>query len=138
MTLIVLGNTLLSDSRNGGDEAKNFLEEYEQDRWGDSSIVLFEALMGSLYGHIDATPDEVTSAVATSMDILTTTQRTATEAHDLQEELHDRGAPVDQLDALIAASAREHGGRFATAEKQFWTAAVQDVLHVEEYDPYYV
>ncbi len=51
------------------------------------------------------------------MDILATTQQTAIEGYDLQKELHDRGVSVDHLDALIAASAREHGGRFATAEK---------------------
>ncbi|RQG94814.1 PIN domain-containing protein [Natrarchaeobius chitinivorans] len=138
MTLIVLDNNLLSDYLNGTDDAREFLEEYDRYRWGVPSIVLFEALMGSLYGHIDAAPDEINHAVATSMDVLTTTQRTATEAHDLQSELHDRGAPVDQLDALIAASALEHGGRFATAEKQFWTKDVQEVLPVEEYNPHRV
>ena len=136
MTLLVLDNNLLSDYLNGEDDAKEFLEEYEQDRWGVSSIVLFEALMGSLYGYIDASPDEIIRAVNASMEILETTEETVMEAHDLQEELQDRGAPVDQLDALIAASAQEHGGRFATAEKQFWTDDVQEVITVAKYDPY--
>ncbi|ELY50191.1 PIN domain-containing protein [Natronolimnohabitans innermongolicus] len=136
MTLIILDNNLLSDYLNGTVDAREFLEEHDRDRWGISSIVLFEALMGSLYGYIDATPDEINHAIATSMDVFTTTQRTAIEAHDLQSKLHDRGAPVDQLDALIAASALEHGGRFATAEKQFWMDDVQEVLPVEEYNPH--
>ncbi|MFD1562810.1 PIN domain-containing protein [Haloarchaeobius amylolyticus] len=136
MTLLVLDNNLLSDYLNGEDDAREFLEEYEQDRWGVSSIVLFESLMGSLYGYIDASPGEITRAVNVSMEILETTEETAMEAHGLQEELQDRGAPVDQLDALIAASAQEHVGRFATAEKQFWTDDVQEVIPVAKYDPY--
>ncbi|ELY77538.1 sugar metabolism cluster protein [Natrinema gari JCM 14663] len=92
--------------------------------------------MGSLYGYIDASPDEITRAVNASMEILETTDETAMEAYDLQEELQDRGVPVDQLDALIAASAQEHGGWFATAEKQFWRDDVQEVIPVATYDPY--
>ena len=71
------------------------------------------------------------------MEVLETGTETVLEAHDLQA-IYDRGAPVDQLDALIAASALEHGGRFATAEKQFWTDEVQDVLPVEAYDPHWI
>jgi predicted nucleic acid-binding protein len=48
----------------------------------------------------------------------------------------DRGVPADHPDALIAASAREHGGTFATTEKHFWKDEVQAVLPVAEYAPY--
>ncbi|MDG5759409.1 PIN domain-containing protein [Natronococcus sp. A-GB1] len=136
MTVLVFDNNLLSDYLNGVDDARSFLEEHERDPWGVPSIVLFEALMGSLYGYIDAPPEEIIHSVTTSMEILETTRETATEGYELQQALQKRGAPVDQLDALIAASAREHGGRFATAEKQFWTDDVRAVLDVEEYDPY--
>ncbi|WP_255171591.1 hypothetical protein [Natrononativus amylolyticus] len=57
VTLLVLDNNLLSDYLNGTDDARAFLEEHEQERWGVPSIVLFESLMGSLYGHIDASSD---------------------------------------------------------------------------------
>ncbi len=70
------------------------------------------------------------------MEVPETRMETVLEAHDLQAILHGRDAPVDQLDALIAAPALKHGGRFATAEKQFWTDEVQDVLPVEAYDSY--
>lgn len=136
MTVLVFDTNLLSDYLNGVADAQSFLTEYEHNRWGVPSIVLFEVLMGSLYGHIDATPDEITRAVTASMDVLETTRETAIEAHALQADLHDRGAPVDHLDAVIAASARERGGRFATAEKQFWTDDVRAVLDVAAYDPY--
>jgi len=136
MTLLVIDTTLLSDYLNGTDEARAFLAEFERDRWGVPSIVLFEALMGSLYGHIDATSDEIVQGVGSSMEILETGTETAIEARELQANLLDRGAPVDQLDALIAAAALEHGGTFATAEKQFWTDDVQEFLQIERYDPY--
>ncbi|AGB37478.1 PIN domain-containing protein [Natronococcus occultus] len=136
MTVLVFDTNLLSDYLNGTDDARSFLEVHEQDPWGVPSIVLFEALMGSLYGYIDATPEAIIHSVTTSMDVLETTRETAIEGHELQQVLQERGAPVDQLDALIAASAREHGGRFATAEKQFWTDDVQAVLDVEKYDPH--
>ncbi|CAI50424.1 homolog to endonuclease VapC [Natronomonas pharaonis DSM 2160] len=136
MTLLVIDTNLLSDYLNGTDEARAFLAAFERDRWGVPSIVLFEALMGSLYGHIDATPDEIVRSVDSSMEVLETGMETAIEAQELQAALLSRGAPVDQLDALIAAAALEHGGTFATAEKQFWTDDVQEIIQVEPYDPY--
>ncbi len=136
MTVLVFDNNLLSDYLNGVDDARSFLEAHERDPWGVPSIVLFEALMGSLHGYIDATPEAIIHSVTTSMEVLETTRQTAVEGHELQQALQERGASVDQLDALIAASAREHGGRFATAETQFWTDDVRAVLDVEACDPH--
>ncbi|MFW5973998.1 MAG: type II toxin-antitoxin system VapC family toxin, partial [Natrialbaceae archaeon] len=67
---------------------------------------------------------------------LPVTDRTADEATALQEALTNRGVPADHPDVLVAASAREHGGVFATAEKHFWKEDVRSVLSVAEYDPY--
>lgn len=133
--MLVLDNNLLSDYLNGTAEARAFLAEREGEEWAVSSIVLYEALMGAVYGHIGASPEVVRAGVGASMEVLATTERTAVEGQTLQGELLDRGAPVAQLDALIAASAREHGGTFATAEKQFWTDEVRSVLDVAPYDP---
>jgi predicted nucleic acid-binding protein len=134
--MLVLDNNLLSDYLNGVPAAAQFLVEYEQERWAVSSIVLYEAFIGSLYDHIDVTPEETQRAVTTSMEILEVTGRTASEGMGLQRQLLERGEPVNQLDALIAGSAVEHGATFATAEKQFWNDAVQSVLSVAEYDPH--
>lgn len=131
--MLVLDNNVLSDYLNGTRGAKEFLKQYEHDEWAVSSIVLYEACMGAVYGHIEASPKTVHQGITASMAVLDTTARTAAEAQTLQQELLERGAPVDQLDALIAASAREYGGTFATAEKQFWSEAVQSVLSVEAY-----
>jgi hypothetical protein len=134
--MLVFDNNLLSDYLDGKDTARVFLERYEREEWAVSAIVLYEAYMGCVHGYIDGSPDTIHQAVTMSMDILDVTEQTADEAASLQEDLMDRGVPADHPDALIAASAREHGGTFATAEKHFWKDEVQTVLSVAEYDPY--
>jgi hypothetical protein len=134
--MLVLDNNLLSDYLDGKDTARVFLEQYEDEEWAVSAIVLYEAYMGCIHGYIDGSPDTIRQAVTMSMDVLEVTERTADEAASLQADLMDRGIPADHPDALIAASAREHGGTFATAERHFWNDEVQAVLPVAEYDPY--
>ena len=134
--MLVFDNNLLSDYLDGTETARRFLTQYEQEAWAVPSIVLYEAYMGCVHGYIDGSPAELRQAVTTSMDVLDVTEQTADEAVSLQEALLNRGVPADHPDALIAASAREHGGTFATAEKLFWKDAVQSVLAVAKYDPY--
>ncbi len=134
--MLVLDTNVVSDYVNGVPEARAFLEQYEDEVWAVPTIVLYEALMGAVYGYIQASPRAVHQGITASMEVLNATANTAVEGQALQEELLERGAPVDQLDALIAASAREHGATFATAEKQFWEDEVRDVLSIAAYDPY--
>jgi len=133
--MLVVDTTLLSDYLDGKESARAFLQQYEHDEWAVPSIVLYEAYQGAIHGYVDASPAVIRRAVTTSMDVLDVTERTATEAASLQESLLSRGVPADPPDALIAASAREHGGTFATAEQHFWKDDVQSVLSVAEYDP---
>lgn len=133
--MLVLDNTLLSDYLDGKPSARRFLQQYEKEVWAVPSIVLYEAYMGSIHGYIDGSPAVIQRAVTTSMDVLDVTARTADEAASLQDELMRRGVPADHPAALIAASASEHGGVFATAEKHFWKDDVQSVLSVAEYSP---
>ncbi|WP_436935293.1 PIN domain-containing protein [Halovenus marina] len=134
--MLVFDNNLLSDYLDGVDTARHFLQQHEQRVWAIPSIVLYEAYMGSIHGYIDGTPSTLRQAVTASMEVLPVTERTADEAASLQEELLSAGVAADHPDALIAASAREHGGTFATAEKHFWDDRVQSVVPVAEYDPY--
>ncbi|WP_121822999.1 PIN domain-containing protein [Halostella salina] len=133
--MLVLDNNLLSDYLAGKPAAESFLREYEPDPWAVSGIVAYEAYMGCLHGYIDGDVSTVRQAIGSSMDVLDVTERTAAEAVELQRELLDRGVPADHPDALIAASAREHGGTFGTAEKQFHRDDVREVLSVAAYDP---
>jgi predicted nucleic acid-binding protein len=134
--VLCLDNNLLSDYLDGRSDARRFLEEYEDEPWVVSNVVVYEAFMGSLHGYIGGDVPTIRQAITSSMDVLEVTEQTAVEAADLQEQLLDRGVPADHPDALIAANAREHGATFATAEKHFWESEVQDVLDVAEYDPY--
>lgn len=134
--MLALDNNLLSDYLDGKDTARQFLQQYDQEVWVVPSIVLYEAYMGCIHGYIEGSPTEIKHAITASMDILDVTAQTADEAASLQEELLSRGVPADHPDALIAASAREHGATFATAEKHFWKDEVRSVLSVAEYDPY--
>ena len=92
--------------------------------------------MSCLHGHVDADPETVRRAVTASMDVLAVTEATADEAAVLQEALLRRGVPADHPDTLTAASAREHGGVFATADERFRNEGVQTELAVAQYDPY--
>ena len=134
--MLLLDNTILSDYLAGVDTARQFLEQYEQAVWAVSSIVLYEAYMGCVHGYIDATPAMVRQAVNTSMTVVDVTQQTAAEAETLQRELLELGVPADSPDILIAATAQEHGGTFATADKHFWEPEIESVLSVAQYDPY--
>lgn len=134
--MLVLDNNLLGDYLMGRAEAREFLQRYEQDEWAVSTIVLYEAYMGCVHGYIEESWESVRRAVTTSFVVLDVTSRTAAEAASLQIALRRRGVPADHPDALIAASAREHGATFATAEKHFWKDAVQAVLSVAPYDPF--
>lgn len=134
--MLVLDNNLLSDYLDGTATARAFLEQHERDEWAVSTIVLYEALMGSVHGYIDASPGTLRQAITTSMNVLAVTESTAVEAATLQQELAASGLPADHPDVLIAASAREHGGTLATAEKHFWKDDVRDVLSVAAYDPH--
>ena len=134
--MLVLDNNLLSDYLDGKESAEAFLHDYEAEPWAVSGIVLYEAYMGSVHGYIDGDVATIREAVTTSMDVLAVTEQTANVAADLQDRLLERGVPADHPDALIAASAVEHGGTFATAEKHFRNPDVREVLDIAAYDPY--
>jgi tRNA(fMet)-specific endonuclease VapC len=133
--MLLLDNTLLSDYLDGRESARDFLDPYVEEPWAVSSVVLYEAYMGSVHGYIDGSPEQIRQAVTASMQVLPVTAETADEAVALQEALRRRGVPADHPDALIAASARERGAAFATADRHFWRDEVQAVLSVREYDP---
>ena len=46
------------------------------------------------------------------------------------------GISLNYPDALIVASASEHGVAFATAEKTMWKFEVKNAVDIAKYDPY--
>jgi predicted nucleic acid-binding protein len=133
--MLVLDNNLLSDYLDGRESARAFLGGYDAEAWAVPTIVLYEAYMGCIHGYIGGSPETIREAVTASMEVLAVTGRTADEAAALQEKLLEQGVPADHPDALIAASAREHGATFATAERHFWRDEVRSVLDVAAYEP---
>lgn len=134
--MLVLDDTLLGDYLDGKAEARTFLEGYEGEVWAVPATVLYGACMAGLHGYADGSPETIRRAVTMSMDVLDVTERTVEEAVDLQAELLERGVPGAPPNVLVAASALEHGGTFATAERHFWKDEVREVLPVAVYDPY--
>lgn len=127
-------NTILSDYLDGKDEARQFLQQYDDHQWTVSTVVVYEAFMGSLHEHIGGDVPTLEAAITASMDVLPVTIATAREAAELQRQLLERGVPTHQPDGLIAANAREHGAAFVTADEHFWKEEVREVLDVIEYE----
>lgn len=134
--MLFLDNNVLSRYLQGEASAAEFLEAYEDDEWAICSIVLYEAMEAAIHGYIDADPGTLKQHLTASFDVVPITGRTAMVAQQLQRDLMDRGVQADHPDTLIVASASEHGGTFATAEKLYWRDDVQDIVDVAEYDPY--
>jgi len=132
--VLVLDTSLLSDYLEGHSAAMLFLDDYEAEQWAVPAVACSEAFMASVHGYVDADVPAVRTAIESSMQVLDVTMRTATEAATLQRALMERGCPAEQLDALLAASAIEHGATFATADEFFWADPVQEVVPVAEYD----
>lgn len=133
--MLVLDNSLLTEYLDGRHVAASFLDDWEADSWAIPSLVAHEAYMGAVHGYLEADVATVRSGIQSAMDVLEITETTAAEAARIQETLLTRGVPAEQHDALIVASASEHGATFATADQFFWRDEVRDVLSVAEYNP---
>ena len=133
--MLVFDTSLLSDYLHGTESARTFLKAREQQEWAVPTIVQYEATMGVLYGHIDCSVERVKESMHASFTMLETTPDTVGEAIEIQQALLDSGTPLEPLDTLIAASAREHDGSLATADQQFWRPSVKSVIPVERYEP---
>lgn len=133
--MLVIDTSLLSEYLDGEPAARDFLAQRADEPWAVPSLVLYEASMGAVDGYIGGTPAEVQSSVRSAMSVLDVTAATAAEASELQEDLMARGTPGETIDVLAAAAAREHGGRFATADRFFWQEEVGEVLEVDPYRP---
>jgi predicted nucleic acid-binding protein len=135
--MLIVDNNLLSDYLVGVEDAGAFLADREGHEWAVPAYVVYEAYLGVFHGGSDRL-DAVRHGIRSDFEVLPVTERTAYLALRIQDELQNRGVTLDRADALIAASSREHGGTFATAEKQFFRDDVRDVLDVTPYRPSYL
>ena len=126
---------MLSDYLTGSPPARSFLERHADDPWGVPAVVLYESGMGAMSGHLDADVMAIHRAVEAAMDVLPVTAETVAAALSLQGRLHDDGRPLSGTDALIAATAAEHGATLATADRLLCGEAVGGLVDVVAYEP---
>lgn len=115
--MIVLDNNIIRKyARLDPDEAVlNYLSKHRTEPWGISAIVLFEFL-----SHYDTQSKQRTrrNQLTQAVDnVISFDGDTAAEAASMETSLEAAGVSVDDVDLLIAATARQHQATFVTADK---------------------
>jgi Predicted nucleic acid-binding protein, contains PIN domain len=115
--MIVLDNNIIRKyARPDPDEAVlNYLSKHRTEPWGISAIVLFEFL--SYYDTRSkqrTRRNQLTQAVD---NVISFDGDTAAEAASMETSLEAAGVSLDDVDLLVAATARQHQATFVTADK---------------------
>lgn len=115
--MIVLDNNIIRKyARPDPDEAVlNYLSKHRTEPWGISAIVLFEFL--SYYDTQSkrrTRRNQLTQAVD---NVISFDGDTAAEAASMETSLEAAGVSLDDVDLLIAATARQHQATFVTADR---------------------
>ena len=115
--MIVLDNNIIRKyARSDPDEAVlNYLSKHRTEPWGISAIVLFEFL--SYYDTQSkqrTRRSQLTQAVDT---VISFDEDTAAEAASMETSLEAADVSLDDVDLLIAATARQHQATLVTADK---------------------
>ncbi|AZH23854.1 PIN domain-containing protein [Haloplanus aerogenes] len=130
--MLCFDTNLLGDYLDGIAAAKVFLEGYETEPWAVPSLVLFEAYMGAIYGRPRGTIEDVYAATR-EFEVLDIGDDTVLRAARLQKDLESSGIELESVDALLVASADEHGATFATNDGTLLEPAVGERIDVIEY-----
>ena len=115
--MIVLDNNIIRKyARPDPDEAVlDYLSEHRTEPWGISAIVLFEFL-----SYYDTQSKQRTrrSQLTQAVDnVISFDGETAAEAASMESSLKAADVSLDDVDLLIAATARQHQATFVTADK---------------------
>lgn len=115
--MIVLDNNIIRKyARPDPDEAVlNYLSKHRTEPWGISAIVLFEFL--SYYDTQSkqrTRRNQLTQAVD---NVISFDGDTAAEAASMETSLEAAGVSLDDVDLLVAATARQHQATFVNADK---------------------
>ncbi len=107
-----------------------FLKQHRTESWAISTIVAYEFL--SFYSQSRRREKLQLLEQRIVNEITPFETRTSLEAANIQELLTNTDTSLDTGDLLIAATARQHGGTLATANKNdFDKPAVRQLLDVE-------
>lgn len=133
--MILLDNNIIRKyARPDPDEAVlNYLSNHRTEPWGISAIVLYEFL--SYYDSQSkqrVRRGQLTEAVD---DVISLDADTAAEAASMETTLDGAGISLDDVDLLIAATARQHQATFVTAdENDFDKDPIQELLDIDIVD----
>jgi len=133
--MILLDNNIIRKyARPDPDEAVlNYLSEHRTEPWGISALVLFEFL--SYYDTQSkqrTRRSQLTQAVDT---VVSFDGDTAAEAASMETSLEAAGVSLDDVDLLIAATARQHQATLVTADKNdFDKTPVHELIDIDIVD----
>ncbi|AAV46021.1 plasmid stability protein StbB [Haloarcula marismortui ATCC 43049] len=133
--MILLDNNIIRKyAHPDPDEAVlNYLSEHRTEPWGISAIVLFEFL--SFYD-TQAKQRKRRSQLTQAVDtVISFDGDTAAEAASMETSLEAAGVSLDDVDLLIAATARQHQATFVTADKNdFDKTPVHELVDIDIVD----
>ena len=133
--MILLDNNIIRKyARPDPDEAVlNYLSKHRTEPWGISAIVLFEFL-----SYYDTQSKQRTrrSQLTQAVDnVISFDSETAAEAASMETSLEATGVSLDDVDLLIAATARQHQATLVTADKNdFDKAALHELMYIDIVD----
>jgi len=133
--MILLDNNIIRKyARPDPDESVlRYLSDHRTEPWGISALVLFEFL--SYYetqAKQRARRNQLTQAVD---DVISFDADTAVEAANLETSLDTVGVSLDDVDLLVAATARQHQATFVTADKNdFDKAPIHELMAIDIVD----
>ena len=115
--MILLDNNIIRKyARPDPDEAVlNYLLEHRTEPWSISAIVLFEFL--SYYDTQSKQRMRRRQLTQTVDNVISFDGDTAAEAASMETSLEAAGISLDDVDLLVAATARQHQATFVTADK---------------------
>jgi len=133
--MILLDNNIIRKyAHQDPDEAVlNYLSEHRTEPWGISAIVLFEFLS---YYDTQAKQRKRRSQLTQAVDtVISFDGDTAAEAASMETSLEAAGVSLDDVDLLIAATARQHQATFVTADKNdFDKTPVHELVDIDIVD----
>ena len=115
--MILLDNNIIRKyARPDPDEAVlNYLSEHRTEPWGISALVLFEFL--SYYDTQSKQRTRRSQLTQAVDDVISFDGDTAAEAASMETSLDAAGVSLDDVDLLIAATARHHQATLVTADR---------------------
>jgi predicted nucleic acid-binding protein len=133
--MILLDNSIIRKyARPDPDDAVlNYLSNHRTEPWGISALVLFEFLSDyDTQSKQRTRRSQLTQAVG---DVISFDGDTAAEAASMETSLKAAGVSLDDVDLLIAATARQHQATFVTADKNdFDKKPVHELLDIDIVD----